>query len=217
MSDSPNKGGRPPKQERPPEDLRIISDEERSARLSEELNLFRYLFKSHFGLELPQALLRQFSPDEIREGGDAAVHNALDLLKADPMRNESLAELFVPVIAGHASDWWKRSIGDFVILALEHESPELLEHIFKRVVTLKRTFVDADYRHRNYFAYRAYLDYRIEFASEPSKPELKAYILARPKIYKNAPLDKKDWTRLWKASGLSGLANSRVRKVGKKP
>jgi hypothetical protein len=61
---------------------------------------------------------------------------------------------------------------------------------------------------RTAYAYYAYSNFIKESDREPTKPELKKYIVANRSIYKVAPDvgDGKGWTRLWKSSGLFSLS-----------
>jgi hypothetical protein len=131
----------------------------------------------------------------------------LDKLRVDPLNDDSqLACVLAASILGTASEYNRKVAGEVMIDAVENLTADEAEAFFKRVVTLKRN--REQLAHRNGFAFFAYSRYIEETGREPSKPELKAYLMARRETFRETPdeEDGKAWTRLWKQSGLATLA-----------
>ncbi|MEY4569971.1 MAG: hypothetical protein RLZZ398_1410 [Verrucomicrobiota bacterium] len=212
MSKSPKKVGRPNKAtKRPPKDLRIKSDGEMVSRLHEVYAEVRAAIESATAVSPPE--LPKFTPDQLREIRIGRAFESLDLLWADPFGDDILAPFFTPILFGDSSPMLERIVGDFFVTSLKTFPSSALEKIFQGVLALKRNIeTNIISPHRNFFAYQAYLQFVIETGRDPSKPELKDYILARRETYKDAPSkdDPRGWTRLWVASGLSLLAGTRA-------
>jgi hypothetical protein len=128
----------------------------------------------------------------------------VDRLIVDPHRDEPLACMFSDHILSRENSN-NATIGKFFHDVLSKLDSEKLELLFKRIVNLKK---NAESRGRAAYAYYAYSSFIDETDREPSKMELKKYIIARREIYKESPSsdDAKGWTRLWKACGLFDLA-----------
>jgi hypothetical protein len=111
------------------------------------------------------------------------------------------------VITGAASDHERQQAAREYLENLEKMTPEEMKDFFNLILTYKAQF--ANLRSRVFFAVKAAYDYEAMTGREPSKPELKAFILANRGKYKDAPSaeDGKGWTDLWKNSGLASLAN----------
>ena len=136
----------------------------------------------------------------------------IDRARVDPFNDEPLACVLAPVILDRATESEREFVGELFASVLATGTPEQIKGFFARVARLT---ANAEQPHRNSLAYFGYARFVEETGREPSKPELKAYLLARPETFKGLPANdaKSEWTDLWKACGLSGLAN---RKVGKK-
>lgn len=131
----------------------------------------------------------------------------LDHLRIDQFNNDpQLAGILADAIMGGASEFSRKVAGEVLLGAVENLTADEAEAFFKRVVVLKRNREQLP--HRNGFAVFAYSRYIEETGKEPSKAQLRKYILARPGKYRDqpAPEDKKAWTRLWQESGLATLA-----------
>jgi hypothetical protein len=131
----------------------------------------------------------------------------INRLRVDQLGDEPLACVLAPVILKRASAGEIELAGEMFVHMLADCTADQAEAFFKRVVTLKRNAEGLP--HRNGFAYYAYARFIEETGREPSKAELKRYILARREIYRDAPGegDKEGWTRLWIAAGLFTLPN----------
>jgi hypothetical protein len=141
----------------------------------------------------------------------ALARRRMDRLSVDPTWTEGLAEFFGPVITGKATEKGKAYAGAIIANAMEKASAVALAELFSRIMAMKKEAGSpATGKHRHWHVLRGYLDYLSETESrQPSKPELKDYLLARKSIYKNLPdeLDKPGWTEAWKGAGLKDLAN----------
>jgi len=83
-------------------------------------------------------------------------------------------------------------------------TPQQLTAFFARVGKLAHNI---EQPHRNAFVYYGYSRFIEETGREPSKNDLKNYLLEDTKSFKGLPPsdDKKAWTRLWSETGLSSL------------
>lgn len=125
-------------------------------------------------------------------------------LSADPFGDFPLAFLFSQVIEGKASERERETVGKVLVSLLEQASPERASEVLGRLAKMKE---DAGLpSHRNARAFRAYSDF-VEIAGrDPSKAELKDFILARPESYgADWPGKAEPWSRIWAASGLKEL------------
>jgi len=132
----------------------------------------------------------------------------LDRLRVDQFNDDpQLASVLADAIMGGASEFSRKVAGEVLLGAVENLTADEAEAFFKRVVTLKRNHEQLP--QRNGFAFFAYSRYIEETGREPSKPELKAYLMARRETFRETPdeEDGKGWTRLWKQSGLATLAS----------
>ena len=122
------------------------------------------------------------------------------------MGENPLAPYFARVISNRYSDGDLEAVVELLLGALQDSDLARVERFFMLIVKLKRNEANP---HRNAYAYFAYSHYLADNGREPSKAELKAYMLADGNgRYRDlpAPEDKKGWTRLWKNAGLSRLA-----------
>lgn len=126
-------------------------------------------------------------------------------LRADPFNGEPVACVLSSVMLDRATDSEREVVGELFTNALATMTAEQLAAFFRRVEKLKS---NAEQPHRNCYAYFAYSGFIEETGREPSKPELRKYIMARPEAFPAMPPgdDKKAWTRLWLDSGLASLA-----------
>jgi hypothetical protein len=136
---------------------------------------------------------------------EIARNAALETLRVDPYNSEPIACTLAPVLLDRASDSEKKMVGELFATALAKMNADQLAAFFRRVEKLK---VASEQPHRNFAAYLAYERFIKTTGREPSKPELKQYIIARPESFKAMPPedDKKAWTRIWDESGLSSLS-----------
>lgn len=130
----------------------------------------------------------------------------INRLRVDPFDAEPLACVLAPVLLGRATESERRFVADLFAEIASSGSAEQLAGFFARVEKLKS---NVDQPHRIAAAYFGYARYIEETGREPIKPELKAYLIARPESFKGMPPadDKKAWTRLWEDCGLSKLAD----------
>lgn len=126
--------------------------------------------------------------------------------RADPFNEEPLAGVLSPVLLDRATEQEREFFGNLVANAARTLNADQLESFFARVVLLRRNIEQLG--HRNAYAYFGYSRYMEETGREPSKPELKAYLIARRETFRELPADEdgKGWTRLWRESGLATLA-----------
>ncbi len=98
---------------------------------------------------------------------------------------------------------------------IEKAPASTLEDLFRRILAMKREAEKSPQdKHRHWHVLKGYLDYLSETENrQPSKPELKEYLIARRNIYKNLPdkLDKPGWSDAWKGAGLDDLKDRKVR------
>lgn len=130
----------------------------------------------------------------------------IDQARVDPFNDDPLACVFAPVLLNRATDAEREFVGNLFSSVLATCTPEQIVDFSARVAKLA---ANAQQPHRNAFAYWGYARFIEETGREPSKPELKAYLIARPETFKGmSPADdKKAWTRLWLDCGLSKLAD----------
>ena len=131
----------------------------------------------------------------------AIILSTVDPLGEDPLLAAKLGQ----VIVGWGEPTVRNLVGNFMVHVLESYSADDAENLFKRIVRLKR---NSEFHHRNKYASLAYSDYIEETGIEPTKPQLREYMMARrAEKYLDQPAaeDGKGWTRLWKASGLFAL------------
>ena len=124
---------------------------------------------------------------------------------------ENIADLgFADLIAGGPDFQRTWEITGFWMAHVLRNAPiGALEEFFRRLVHMRREHDrQAPDKGRNWNFLKGYLDYLTETEGrEPSKPELTAYLLARPEKYFNLPPidDKAGWTRMRKETGLDKL------------
>jgi len=94
--------------------------------------------------------------------------------------------------------------GEIMTVAIQDSTTDELKELFDHILKMK---ANREFLHRNSYAYLAYSHFINETSREPSKWELKEYIVARSDRFKDAPSknDNKGWTRLWKEAGLNKL------------
>jgi hypothetical protein len=156
--------------------------------------------------KLPPPDRRPESEGELPEHWPAVLRQkSVNQLRVDPKGDEPLSGILGDVILCRASADDEDLAGKMFLAVLKAPDPSVAEQFFRRVMRLK---LNAVAPHRNAFAYYAYGRFIEDAGREPSKTELRAYIEARRNEFKEAPGedDPKGWTRLWKESGLSGLA-----------
>ena len=210
-------GGRPPKSNHPQADYRDPPFRAYPPKEwpSEKWEGYRAYYKAATGGILPE------NPDDLLELTPEirdliARNNTLGSLLVDPSSQEPLARTFAPFIVGiFTSDnerlLVERATGELLARALRILPSDELGEFFKMLCRLKKNL---EAPRRNLFAFLAYAMFSDENGREPSKPELKAYILQHKDIYRDKPDagDGKGWTRVWKQSGLFNLSE----KVGTK-
>lgn len=111
------------------------------------------------------------------------------------------------VMTGIATEKQKQIAADEYIENLASMTAEQMKDFFNVILAYKEQIAMG--RSRIFFAVQACYDYMEEAGKQPSKPQLKRFILARKDIYADTPSEnvKSEWTRLWKEAGLDGLAN----------
>ena len=143
--------------------------------------------------------------DEERDNLAAIFRQAeINRLRVDPYGEEPLACVLADVLLNRATDAEREFAARLFADAAATATADQLAAFFARVENMKR---NAGQPHRNAAAYFGYARFIQETGREPIKPELKAYLLARPETYKGMPEsdDKKAWTRLWVDCGLFTL------------
>lgn len=129
-------------------------------------------------------------------------------IRVDPLNDDSEMALWLGrLICGIRDEDEERHLGrNLFIRAVAELTADEAEAMFERIVKLKRNY--EGFRHRNAWAYLAYRNFMSEFEKEPTKRELKSFILSRPGIYQEAPQkeDFKAWERMWDGAGLHELA-----------
>jgi hypothetical protein len=130
--------------------------------------------------------------------------------RVDQFNEEPLAGCFAPLILNRATDAERAFAADLMATALEECTPEQWTAFALRLARLK---ANAEQPHRNAYAYWGYARFIEENGREPSKPELKAYLLENPKVFPGMPAAdaKSQWTDLWRDCRLSKLADRNVR------
>lgn len=104
-------------------------------------------------------------------------------------------------------------INDFFLPLITKVSADEAEHVFRKIVRFLRNR-DAN-RNRNFdlrvLAYRAYMAFCVEVGEAPNRAKLKNYILRNPHLSPQFPKSNNTqaWDRIWKGSGLKGLADSK--------
>ena len=149
-------------------------------------------------------------PEDLAWMNPLSIQGAIDRLRVDPFNDEPLACVLAPVLLDRATDAERESVGNLFAEAVRICTPEQLSGFFSRVAKMAENVKQPHRNARAYFGYARFIE---ETGREPSKPELKAYLLARPEIYKGMPADdaKSQWTDLWRDCGLLHLADRRVR------
>lgn len=145
----------------------------------------------------------------------ALAQRTLKRLSVDPTWTENLAEFFGDVITGTATERKKAHAGAKIIYAIEKAPIEALTELFSRITAMrKEAGRPIEDKHRHWHVLKGYLDYLAANNNiPPSKPELKEFLIAHKRIYKNLPdaLDKPGWTQAWKGAELNDLSDRKVR------
>jgi len=203
-------GGRPPKTKRPPMDTRVTLDSPVFAPA--DWAFIRDLLKSeNLGASFPEE-----SPENPpwATGEKLEIFNAVARLRmtqrllVDPYGdNPDAARLFAEIMLGKPSDSTKQIVGAVLVSAIKNFPSAELEKFFRLICDMKK---NVEKPQRNAFAHLAYSVFILEVGREPTRHELKKYIIARPDIYKGqiGPEDYKGWDRLWDDSGLFGLSGN---------
>lgn len=171
-----------------------------------------------FGTRLPKTPPKP----KITESEEARLRSVahkyfLQLLKHDPLNEDPLTAVFAGVISGEVSDADEKLVGSLWVKVMKTGDPERIKDLACKIARLAE---NAKHPRRAFHAYQAYVDFIEATEREPSKRELKKFILARSnqsedfkrgrdrKVrYMDMPAeeDKKAWTRIWHDSGLFGI------------
>jgi hypothetical protein len=123
--------------------------------------------------------------------------------------------IFGPLLLGDATPEARSLAGDYLCHIIEHGSVEAIEETFRDLRKLKERaelLKSGGKAPRSASAYYAYSNFIEEQRREPTKAELRRYILARPKRYGDFPPASADsdclWTDIWKDAGLLDLEKS---------
>ncbi len=111
----------------------------------------------------------------------------------------------VRAIAGY--DFEPFDIGSFFSELLSRWDADTVESHFKDIIRMRKQA--GENPHRNFLAYRAYVDFLKEYGFQPTMPRLTNYITERPKVYPvgiSKPAGHKEWWTLFFESGLVRLA-----------
>jgi hypothetical protein len=127
-------------------------------------------------------------------------------LRVDPYGEEPLAGVFAPVLLNRATKQEHAFFNELLGEATKTLAPFplKLKAFFARISKLAS---NVEQPHRNAFVYYGYSRFIEETGREPSKNDLKNYLLEDTQSFKGLPPsdDKKAWTRLWSETGLSSL------------
>ena len=133
-------------------------------------------------------------------------------LKRNPFGNSTLLEDTFGSIARGTDTVHTRESASLIICQLVKAcDSETLKNVFADIVKIKESAgcIINEETHRNAVAYEAYHDYIEYTGKEPSKMDLKKFIVAKPEQYSckfpDQDTDKRGWTRLWEDCGLSTL------------
>jgi hypothetical protein len=138
------------------------------------------------------------------------------ILRVDPDRTNytaqessiaiSVAFPVMPEIFDHInfelnSDW----LGERMFELLANEKSETIEQVFSDIVRMKKQAENPP--SRAYWAFLGYIALFTKKGTEPSKSDLRKYMVTNQSTYKNLPSegDGKGWTRLWESAGLTLL------------
>jgi len=151
---------------------------------------------------------RAISTADIPEAIAAIARQAqIDMLRADPHGEDILSATgFSSVMLGRADAMDKITVAEAMLHALKNLSSDELAEFFARIVRMKSNIENPHRTARAYYGYTRFVE---ENGKEPSKPELKDYLIENSKIFIGMPNrdDGKGWTRLWRESGLSNLSD----------
>lgn len=133
-------------------------------------------------------------------------------LSVDPTMTENLADLgFADLITGNHLSRTKEITGIYMTYIYQKAPIAAVEEFFRRLMAMRTNCEKRPQdKGRLWNFLRGYIDYVEETGGrQPSKPELKAYLLARTDKYFNLPDsgDHKAWTRMLKETCLDQLAN----------
>ena len=140
----------------------------------------------------------------------------LDSLTVDPTHTEELRMIYGNLILGKADEKTRMRAGLLTAMTIEDAPIEMVEELFSRILAMKREAAKpSEEKGRNWHVLRGFITLREEIGRPPSKPELREFLLARPKTYKNLPTagDKTGWTRAWEATGLDSLQDRKPLKA----
>jgi hypothetical protein len=130
----------------------------------------------------------------------------VEALAANPRsKSIGLAKCLFPVFEMSSNDNIEtQALGEIMTHAIQTFTADELKEFFDNIVMMKK---EKELQHRNSYAYQAYSHFIDETDREPSKNELRNYIINRREIYRDAPSagDGKGWTRVWDESGLDKL------------
>lgn len=125
-------------------------------------------------------------------------------LATEPLAEDPLALIFAPVIAGTGGAGDRDAAAAALLSLLEHATPERAAEVFGRIVRMKEQAGLPEHRHAK--AFRAYIAFTSAAGREPTKIELKDFILSRPETYGTDWPGREDpWSRIWEGAGLKGL------------
>ena len=133
---------------------------------------------------------------------------ALKRLRIDPMgKHEELSLFMAPVLVriDGEDDLVRNECREWLANVIASKTADDAETMFKGIAELKRELeIDP---HKNFSAFLAYHHFIESTRREPSRRELKKFILENPKQYRGMPQtkDSEGWDRLWNDCGLAGL------------
>jgi hypothetical protein len=128
-------------------------------------------------------------------------------LRVDPKASNHVAleVSLVRTIAGVGAEYY--DVGRYLGELLAQWDYETTERILKDVLRMRKAADEPP--HRNFWAYRAYCDFLMEFGFDPSMPRLTEFIKASPRKYPvgiDKPAGNKDWWQMFFEAGLVRLA-----------
>ena len=191
-----NKGGRPRKNKTAPPNPLIDG---KKAVLS-DLRVDPY--SAHNELRMIVEIRYNTRPYNEKTGELGDLMQAMETREIFRKKRESHAR----IITGDADEYDKRKAGDEYVQNLSSMNTAELKEFFELVLNYKAQVEEKGSSHIHR-AVKAFYDYDALTGKLPSKPQLKAFILANPEKYQvTIPADdKKAWTRIWADSGLYRL------------
>ena len=152
----------------------------------------------------PQPLTKAELADKHRE----ICIGALKQLRIDPYGNHEELSLFMAPLLVRIEgedETVRNQCREWLANVIAGKTADEAAILFQGIVALKRKLEDIP--QKNFSAYLAYHHFIEAVRREPTRKELKVYLLKNPKHYPDMPKsgDSEAWDRLWNDCGLEGL------------